>query len=166
MAMEKFETILREATKAIKCEYFSLPVSGTDPVYRERVYCYELYHQMRCRWPENGYLLNGEIDKCVHPKIRGNYKPDFLIHKPGSDHNYAIIEVKSSRGIKECDISKDIKKLCYFIKKGYQKAIYLIYGYECKHVLDKIKEHITDVSIPIEVWVHSEVNKEAFKPPF
>jgi hypothetical protein len=34
----------------------------------ERVYYYELYHQMRRRWPEpdhSPYWLNGEIDKAV-----------------------------------------------------------------------------------------------------
>jgi len=49
--MEQFTQIFRDATAAIPPEYFLLPIHGADPVYRERVYCYELYHQMRGLWP-------------------------------------------------------------------------------------------------------------------
>ena len=38
---------LQDATAAIGEEYFRLPIHGSDPAYRERVYCYELYHQTR-----------------------------------------------------------------------------------------------------------------------
>jgi hypothetical protein len=40
--MEQLTQILRDATAAIEAEYFLLPIHGTAPVYRERVYCYEL----------------------------------------------------------------------------------------------------------------------------
>jgi len=43
--MEQLTHILQDATAAIGREYFLLPIHGADPVYRERVYCYELYHQ-------------------------------------------------------------------------------------------------------------------------
>ena len=45
--MDELTQILEQATAAIASEYFRLPVWNADPVYRERVYCYELYHQMR-----------------------------------------------------------------------------------------------------------------------
>ena len=48
--MEQLTDILRQATAAIGRDYFLLPIHGAAPVYRERVYCYELYHQMRLRW--------------------------------------------------------------------------------------------------------------------
>ena len=44
--MEELDLVIQEATAAIDAMYFQLPVDGGDPVYRERVYCYELYHQM------------------------------------------------------------------------------------------------------------------------
>ena len=51
--MEQFNTIFRESTKNIESGYYQLPVAGKeDPIYRERVYCYELYHQIRTLWPE------------------------------------------------------------------------------------------------------------------
>jgi hypothetical protein len=62
--MEQLTEILRQATAAISNDYFLLPIRGADPVYRERVYCYELYHQMRLRWPQGSPCrLNGEVDK-------------------------------------------------------------------------------------------------------
>ena len=60
--------IFRDATAAIPPEYSLLPIPGADPVYREGVYCYELYLQRRRLWPaESPYRLNGELDKRSHP---------------------------------------------------------------------------------------------------
>ena len=84
--MEQLTQILRDATAAIGKEYFLLPIHGADPVYRERVYCYELYHQMRLRWPDGCvYRLNGEVDKMGHPYFQDAAapKPDLLVHQPG-----------------------------------------------------------------------------------
>lgn len=67
--MEQLDEILNHRTAAIDGEYFLLPIHGADPVHRERVYCYELYHQMRLRWPATHYRLNGEIDKGDHPYL-------------------------------------------------------------------------------------------------
>jgi hypothetical protein len=69
--MEWFTGILHEATARIAPEYFLLPVYGGPSVYRERVYCYELYHQIRLLWPGDcPYRLNGEVDKRAHPYFR------------------------------------------------------------------------------------------------
>lgn len=97
--MEQLTQILQDATAAIGAEYFLLPIHGAGPVYRERVYCYELYHQMRLRWPPACiYRLNGEVDKMDHPYFQdgGEPKPDLLVHEPGHGNNYAVIEVKSA----------------------------------------------------------------------
>ena len=57
--MKQLTRILEEATASIASAYFRLPIDGGGPVYRERVYCYELYHQMRLRWPRRGpFMLN------------------------------------------------------------------------------------------------------------
>jgi hypothetical protein len=112
--MEQLNNILQQATTAIGREYFLLPIHGADPVHRERVYCYELYHQMRLRWPaaeDCPYRLNGEIDKAGHPYFeneRGTPKPDLLVHVPGAGDNCAVIEVKSSRA-RAKEIRKDLQ---------------------------------------------------------
>jgi hypothetical protein len=129
--MEELSNILAEATAKIDREYFLLPIAGGEPVYRERVYCYELYHQMRKLWPprdECRYLLNGEVDKRAHALMeqRGFYgeKPDLLVHGPGEmADNHAIIEVKNS-DVSRSGIENDLSKLaCFRNQAGYQRGI-------------------------------------------
>lgn len=95
--MENLDQILRDATVKIDRQYFLLPIHGAASIYRERVYCYELYHQMRLLWPRDSeWFLNGEIDKQGYPQYPPNFrlKPDLLVHVPGQAQNFAAIEVK------------------------------------------------------------------------
>ena len=88
---------LIKAAENMGAHYFQLPIAGSDePIYRERVYCYELYHQLRCILGDSfPYKLNGEVDKMKHPIIRDAKKPDFIIHQPGDmEHNLVVIQVK------------------------------------------------------------------------
>jgi len=131
----EIEQLLRQATANIGLQYFQLPVAGQeDPVYRERVYCYELYHQLRLLWPKDlMYVLSGEVDKSGHPLIRhsvlDNTKPDFLIHVPGNmGNNSLVMEVKPVNAQKG-GIAKDLRTLTAFERYGeYEQAFYLIYG--------------------------------------
>jgi hypothetical protein len=122
-----------------------LPVADEDTHYRERVYCYELYHQLRVLWPINyGYSLCGEVDKGGHPLIRHNAldktKPDMIVHVPGEmDNNLVVIEIKpincTYRGVK-----KDIETLTAYRKKAhYQNAIFLIYGWDQNRLIKIIE---------------------------
>ena len=131
-----FKKCLEEAGKRIDEHYFQLDVADSDElIYRERVYCYELYHQLR-RVLEEGfpYKLNGEVDKAGHPIIRerlGHRKPDFIVHNPGGmDENLVVIEVKSIKGSERTDeLENDVKTLRGFIDKAkYFRGIMLIYG--------------------------------------
>ena len=112
--MRELTSIIEKATAGITSSYFHLNIDGGDPIYRERVYCYELYHQMRLCWPDHtAYYLNGEIDKAAHPILRtlgADYaKPDLLVHQPGyMEGNHAIIEVKSPAADAD-GIRKDLK---------------------------------------------------------
>lgn len=131
---EGFLGLLREATRRVEAHYFQLPVAGAEaPIYRERVYCYELYHRLRQVMPnEWPYVLGGEVDKGGHPIIRegvGEAKPDFIVHVPGSmDRNLAVVEVKpvtSGQGA----IVKDVRTLTRFTAlAGYFGGVYLVYG--------------------------------------
>jgi hypothetical protein len=74
--VETFRNLLTAATQLVDAEYFLLPVAdqnGGEPIiqYRERVYSYELYHQLRVKWPHWDYSLGGEVDKRKHPVIHG-----------------------------------------------------------------------------------------------
>jgi hypothetical protein len=168
--MNELSQVLADATSAIEPGYFRLNVDGGDSIYRERVYCYELYHQMRSRWPAScPFFLNGEIDKAAHPILieLGAFgaKPDLLVHQPGyMIGNHAIIEVKcaSTRG---AGIKKDLDTLTLFINKvRYQRAIYLIYGDECRDgLITRIRrtaKAIEDLA-PVELWIHASPGQPA-----
>jgi len=116
--------------------HFRLPVKGKrDPIFRERVYCYELYHRLRQVLEgkqEFRYALHGEVDKEKHPIIAkkcGRKIPDLLVHVPGEmEHNLAVIEVKPSTASLD-GLKKDIKTLrCFKTKASYHRGIMLIYG--------------------------------------
>lgn len=133
--LKRFVALLRKATADLDDPYFSLPIDGEDdPVYRERVYAYELYHQLRCKWPLSwGYVLNGEVDKRGHPLFQGaqiqDSKPDLLVHRPGDmDGNLFIIEIKPFNARPE-DVEHDLRKLTTFCRvAGYRKGILLFFG--------------------------------------
>lgn len=160
--MEQLSQIIQEASAAIGQEYFLLPIDGAAPVYRERVYCYELYHQMRLRWPgDSPYRLNGEVDKSAHPYFQGlnagQPKPDLLVHQPGGgQYNHAVIEIKSVVGQ---DIQKDLETLSLFRNQlRYERAIFLIYGAILDHELtERVQRYAAKVVqlAPIEVWLHA-----------
>ena len=143
---KQFLRFLKLATADITCQYFKISVAESNKLFmRERVYCYELYHQLRSEiekeCPSFPYKLDGEVDKAGHPHLKGVLKarkPDFIWHEPGTmGRNLVVIEVKSSitasknmRGIK-----KDIKTLCVFTKEaGYYRGIQLIYGGNKKQI--------------------------------
>ena len=176
--MHEFTDLLKVSTKQIAPLYFHIELDGGDPVCRERVYCYELYHQLRCLWPaDTQYCLNGELDKAAHPilkKLGADFaKPDLLVHQPGHmAGNKIIIEVKSSNA-KRSGIEDDLRKLSLFrTKVGYERAIYLLYGYEVDKAAKLVRlvaESFAGLS-PIELWLHAYPGEAAtpslpFQPP-
>lgn len=131
---DNFLSLLLAATANIEEHYFQLPVATReDPVYRERVYCYELYHRIREQMPSGyPYKLDGELDKSGHPLIEhavGGVKPDFLVHERGRmDQNLVAVEVKPVNAARD-GLLKDIQTLSRFATNAqYFRAIYLIYG--------------------------------------
>lgn len=168
--MHRLDQLLSQAAAAIQRQYFQLPVDGQeDPIYRERVYCYELYHQLRSIWPEDcGYSLGGEVDKAGHRLIRGNdldnAKPDFLIHVPGDmGGNHAVIEVKPVRAAINT-IRADIETLRNFRDyAGYQRAIFYIYGSPTHgNARERAIQFLNRLpGTKVEVWVHEKPQKSA-----
>ena len=95
---QQFLKCLMKAIQNIDAHYFKLPVAENgELIYRERVYCYELYHQLRLLLGDDfPYKLHGEVDKANHPIIKDEKKPDFIIHVPGEmKQNLVVIEVKN-----------------------------------------------------------------------
>jgi len=114
--------------------------------YRERVYCYELYHQLRKLLDDDyEYMLDGELDKKAHPIIEKNIGakiPDFVVHyRSYMEHNLVIIEVKSIKNIKDniSNLEKDVDKIIDFIEEAeYNYGIILIYSNGFDHLTDNI----------------------------
>lgn len=125
------------ASSQVPPDYFQLAVAGQeDSEYRERVYCYELYHRWRCHWPDGyPYSLAGEIDKSGHPIIRNAAKPDFLVHIPGHMNNLLIVEVKPVQSTWSL-MADDLRKLTYYRRNlvpaghpgNYNAAYFWLYG--------------------------------------
>ena len=117
----RYETLLKiieSSIEAVEEKYFNFQVAGGDePVKRERVYCSELYHQMRMKWEHLDYDLNIEPDKKNHPIIEkycGPIDPDLVVHRGGDmgpEDNLAVIEVKTSSGDLTAGIKKDLKTI-------------------------------------------------------
>ena len=133
---EIFERMVAVAASRITRLYFQLPVAELeDAIYRERVYCYELYHQLRVDWNGFDFSLGGEVDKGGHPLFRaGEYahaKPDLLVHRPGDmDRNLACIEVKPCIR-PAAEFREDLKKLTWFCRNAqYYRGLFLVYGVE------------------------------------
>ena len=158
------------AIENIDAFYFQLPVAeGDEPIYRERVYCYELYHQLRCMLDDSfPYKLNGEVDKSGHPLIRNAKKPDFIVHQPGNmKHNLVVIEVKSVNVKNRLnELRDDFNTLKWFLNKAkYYRAIMLIYGNINGVLPENIKQEIKNIDDSrIMVLWHSEPNKKPRNP--
>lgn len=132
--LQVFLTGLDTACEQISKDYFYFPVySEKGTIYRERVYCYELYHQLRLALRRGfKYVLSGEVDKRMHPVLSEEGKdkviPDFLVHVPATMDNLVVMEVKSPNAKIE-GICKDIKTIRTFINKmKYNYGIILVYG--------------------------------------
>jgi hypothetical protein len=161
--MNEFPEILAAAAAAIGPGFFQLPVHGADPAHRERVYCYELYHQLRVRWPHGAqHVLNGEVDKRGHPQLwvrpgMGPVVPDLLVHVPGTmQHNYAIVEVKPFP-TRRRGIAKDLTTLTTFMLEWrYRRGIFLAYGGDPGACRDAVRNAARTVArlAPVEVWHH------------
>jgi len=126
------------ASSQVGGEYFQLPVAGKEePEYRERVYCYELYHLWRCHWPKGfRFSLCGGVDKQGHPLVRGEPKPDYLVHIPGEMSNLLVVEVKPKNAA-PARMADDLKKLTTFrrdlppqhdLSGNYFAAYFWLYG--------------------------------------
>lgn len=172
--MPELTKFLKLATRAIESDYFNLSIDGGNPIYRERVYCYELYHQLRLLWPNGSdFFLHGEVDKAGHPKFKpegiGRLKPDLIVHQPGRmEGNYAVIEVKSTRA-KIRGFRKDIETLLLFRSlAGYIRLIYLIFGDDPRsrliQRLEVASKQIAGAD-QIEVWHHAAPGMSAIRKP-
>lgn len=127
--------IFLQAASNVPEIYFDVPIAGTsNTIYREQVYCYELYHQIRLLLTDSAIIkLFGEIDKGGHPLIASTkfkrYKPDFIFHRPNKmNQNLIAVETKTVDARKSSVISS-AEQFVNFVKDGaYKLGIFYVYG--------------------------------------
>lgn len=150
-----YVNIIKKSLNKITQDYYRIKTTyAKDGIVRERVFCYELYHQIRANEDKKCYLkIHGEIDKrgheYFHKEDRKN--PDFIFHTPGKFKNNTIImEVKGNLNGNICEdkktkrlyykgIFKDLDTIYNFVNKyEYKKGILLLYN----HNLEEFKNFI------------------------
>ena len=168
----KFIEILTEVGKNIDQHYFRIQTAGEEKyVFRERVYCYELYHRLREKLPSDFYYkLDGELDKKGQELFRSKnmkYVPDFIVHIPGDEKdNLVVMEVKQINRykLKTQYIESDVDKLIEFIEEaGYFRGIMLIYSDDFSEfpqvLIDSISKKIKNRKEQILILFHPGPNK-------
>lgn len=152
--MRKYIDIIKDALNSVGNEYYLIPTTyNPEGIVRERVFCYELYHQIRKIQEEKNdefpLYLSAEIDKSGHVQFLSEHRinPDFIIHKPGNmELNTIIVEVK---GIIRSDdgIKKDLTNISVFIEKyNYKQGIFILYNHNKKEFKDYFIERFDEVN--------------------
>jgi hypothetical protein len=158
---------LLQATKSISDSYFLLPIAGRNhPIKRERVYCYELYHQLRIVLDCAPLMLMGEPDKRGHPTFVNKINPDFILHIPGAHiKNETVIEVECRVDYQH--LCKDFKNFRIMKDQGYKEMILLLVGNNSvpwstlQRAASAEKLDLNDVTVVL----HRESNKVATCEP-
>jgi len=141
MDVEQEIKFIKDAINKIDSSYFNLKTTYSS-IIRERVFCYELYHQIRNIMEEKNklFMIHGEPDKRGHKKfdVEGRRNPDFIFHTPSSmNYNLIVLEVKGKYSTR--DVCKDLDTLNIFTTKyNYKKGVFLIYNYS----LDQLRRNI------------------------
>lgn len=161
------EKIIKDSLKKVEDDYYLIRTTA-DPIVRERVFCYELYHQMRKIIEkievESGepiaQKLHAEIDKSGHPNFsEGDQKnPDFVFHLPGSfKHNTLICEIKGK--LSKSGMEKDLLTIMKFIKNySYERGLYIFYGLSFDKVENKLLEVISEMDISEYEYTLKNIN--------
>jgi hypothetical protein len=144
------ETLIRviaEAAARVHPSYLKIVTTyDLDGITREKVFCYELYHQMRLILGEiTGITLNGEIDKSGHHNFESHHQknPDFVFHVPGEwKENSVVVEVKG--GIdRRNKIQEDFEKLLTFTNLyGYKAGVFLLYNHHKEELKNGFLERV------------------------
>ena len=143
---------IKEAIEKIESKFYKIISANGKERIRERVFCYELYHQLRLIEFDHKFDIHGELDKAGFYDI--DVIPDFLFHKQGSDENYCVIEVKGK--IDSKGIRKDFKTLRKFLveQKGieaYKLAIFFLFNNSLEDFINYLKSKGYPVKFGLEV---------------
>lgn len=150
---------IQRAICEIDQAYFHLQTTyEPSGIVRERVFCYELYHQLRLQLgDENPVKLNGEIDKRGHLDfaLEDRVNPDFVFHIPGThEGNTIVCEVKGKITV---GILKDFRTLSTLISKyRYQVGVFILYNHtidELSQLFGEALSHFISSSVSEKIYI-------------
>lgn len=133
--------------------------------YSERIFCYELYHQLRRKFDDEKELnpnflqdtkIQAEVKKMQVASLIQHFGlqalgrefiPDILVHTPGdAEYHPFVIEVKCMDNVSEAEVWYDIDKINHFITRyNYQRGIFLSVNSDFNYLRDiiaNLSEHI------------------------
>jgi len=154
----RFLEDLIDAIESIDDEYCSWTYYHETIQKTERVFAYELYHQLKLiatikKTQYDGIKFNGEIGKKILQDItqlgtgftvkQKNFSPDLVLHKgqidKQSDNQKLIIEIKTNNTTDE-KITKDIIKLYYGIENlNFQFGVFISVNTDFDILKQKLK---------------------------
>lgn len=147
MVTDHLIEIICKALCSIDYKFFRLQTTyEPSGIVRERVFCYELYHQIRLELDNDDCItLNGEIDKRGHVDFadEDRVNPDFVFHIPGiHEGNTIICEVKGV--LDRSGIVKDFRTLSTFISKyNYKAGVFILYNHTIEELRIKLIERLS-----------------------
>ena len=121
------------------------PIDLKIQKWQERMFAYELYHQLRVRWDANPelqkeFVIHAEVRKAYQRIKDFDWMPDFIFHLPNSGNNVAVVEIKrASQPYNQ--IFDDIRKLWEFKQRlGYLHTIEILFGTRrhCEKIIRKL----------------------------
>ena len=134
--IENIKTAINNVPESFYQVYYVGKSNDIKIAYRERVWCYEFYHQMRkLNFIDESACINGEIDKSGNDNFSKRINPDFLIHKQGTNsNNLCTIEVKLN--LDKGEIDKDFCTLTEMLNEhNYKYGIFILIN----HSFDELK---------------------------
>lgn len=157
MSSERFIDLIIDAIDLVKQEYYMVTTTYRPlGIVRERVFCYELYHQLRCLQDSYDMMevqIHGEIDKRGHELFAQDEQknPDFIFHVPGiMKSNSVVIEVKGNiEGSYREKVLKDIQTLLKFTEPHlqYKLGILIIYNYSMSTFKGEMSKYLINNNI-------------------
>lgn len=159
---------LRTALEAVAPTYFQVNMPGGRRRAYERVFSYELYHQMRLEFNNPNLFLHGEFGKPLnminHLNRRNTVFPDIVVHQTDNIfHNILALEVKSSNTVAEREFRRDLRKLFFYSQicqpfwpgLQFQHAVYIVANYNVNNNQD-IQQYWMQVpfnaGFPLSLW--------------
>lgn len=111
----------QEALLSIAPEYFQATLPTEATMYSERMFAYEFYHQIRLRFQDEIWYVNGEFRKGLYLAgvqfEQDTVIPDIVLHRSDTlKENIAVFEIKVAPNTSTSALLHDLRKLGMYTK--------------------------------------------------